>query len=208
MTISLPPQLTSKTVAVNVLLQSIGETPVNTVEETESVDVASALGALDEVTMKVLTEGWHWNREYSLELAPEEDGTIPLPATCLFLSQAYWDSGRVIPAPITERGRKLYDTSNHTYTFTSPVTVDMLLYLAWEEMPEYARTYITIRAAQLFQGRVQTSSMVYRIQQDEVDGARATLEQREAEANPDNQITGNRQQITRLGGRNMRRRQN
>jgi hypothetical protein len=206
--ITLPPQLTSKLTAVNVLLQSIGETPVNTLEETESVDVLSAVAAIDEVTLKLLTEGWHWNREYGLTLNPEEDGSIPLPSTCLFLGQAYWNGHRFFPAPITERGRKLYDTENHTYTFTKAVEVDMLVHLEWEEMPEYARTYITIRAAQLFQGRLQSSSMVFRIQQDEVESARATIEQREAEANPDNQITGNRQMLTRLGGRNMRRRQN
>lgn len=204
MALVLPPDLTSRLVAVNTLLASIGESPVSSVETSQAVDVATANSSINEIALAVQQEGWHWNRETSLSLAPTVDSTIQLPENCLFVADAYWEGGA--EAPVVERARQLYNTEDHTYTFASPVVVDMILNLAWEEMPEYARRYITIRAAQLFQGRIQSSTVVYRAQTDEVEAARAVLEAREDEAQPRNSITGNRQQFARVYGRNMRRR--
>lgn len=202
----LPPDLTTKLAAVNILLQSIGESPVNSVDVSQAVDVASASATIDEVALSVQSEGWPWNSETSLPLGPDTGSLIQLPNNCLFVGCAYWEGNPGTPAPITERARQLYDTENHTYLFTQSVLVDMVLKLEWEEMPEYARRYITIRAAQLFQGRIQSSRIVQLVQQPEVDSALAVLEQARDKADPLNSITGNRQQFSRVYGRNMRRR--
>lgn len=203
MAITLPPSLTDRLLAVNILLQSIGESPVNSVEISEAVDVAAASQAIDEIDLSVQSQGWHFNREEGITLTPNSSSEIVLPANCLSVAQAY-------PGPhsgkLGERARKLYDRGNHTYKFTAPVQLDLIVRLEWEELPEYARRYITIRAAQLFQGRIQSSRIVGEVQQPEVDEAKAVLEQREDEANPQNAISGNAQVLSRLHGRGVRRR--
>lgn len=202
-----PSRLTSKLIAVNMLLRSIGESPVNDLEVSEAVDVANAEATLDEISLAVQSDGWSWNREKNFTLSVNSDGEIPLPDMCLTVTKAYWpdSSGMPINEEIVERARKLYDKSNHTYTFDKNVMVDMLVFLDWEEMPELARRYITVRAAKLFQGNFQGSAAVDRVTEDEVARARQALLNVEDQADPSNSISDNVDVQRRLGGRGVRR---
>ena len=204
MSIVLPPDLTTKLAAVNVLLQAISEAPVSSIDAEESVDVADALSTLAEFERSVQTKGWHWNREEDLVLAPDVDGSIQLPANCLWVANAYWTPSST-PVRVAERARKLYDRDNHTSIFTDSVTLDMVVKLEWEEMPEYARQYITIAAAQAFQARKQGSALVDRVTEKEVQAAWALIEQREDEADEQNSIGGNVYTSNLLHGRVRRR---
>lgn len=207
MSISLPPLMSSRTDAINALLRSIGEAPISSADLSQSVDVAAADGALRDATSDVLGRGWHFNREYDLPLAPSVDtGEIALPINCHSVCLAYWEGYQGTPVAITERARKLYDTANHTFVFDKTVMVDLILLLEWEEMPEYARRYITLKAAEQFQAQIQGSRIVQAVQEKDVMAALATLEQREDAANPQNQITANRETLYRIYGRLLRRR--
>ncbi|WP_420381676.1 hypothetical protein [Novosphingobium sp.] len=203
-TLTLPPSVSNRLDAVNVLLQAIGESPVNSIDTSEAVDVSAASQCLDEFDRAVQMRGWWWNKEIDLTLTPSSDGTIPLPTNCLSIVKAY-PSGDA--ALIVERGRQLYDMTNHTYIFALPVQVDMVLRLDWEEMPEVMRRYITIWAAQQYQGRIQTSQGVGQILDSAVDEARAECGHKEDEVQESNSITGNASVAFRLNGR-LRRRQN
>jgi hypothetical protein len=75
---------------VNVLLQSIGESPVASIDTSLSVDVAAAIQTLDEVDRAVQIRGWHWNREDSYELTPDGTSEVALPANYLWVGNAYW----------------------------------------------------------------------------------------------------------------------
>ena len=199
----IPPTLSDELSAVNVLLGSIAEAPVNSIDNTESSWVASARNILDEISKAVQSEGWAWNREYQMALTPDNTQRISLPDNCLRISKAY-------PGPhsgeLVERARRLYDPRGHTFVFEDAVVVDMIVKLAFEELPESTRRYVTIRAAQQFQGRYQTSQGVDRILDSEVASARVTIEQEEDEVNPQNSISGNAEQVSRLHGRGLRRR--
>lgn len=202
-TLTLPPTLTDKLAAVNVLLQVLGESPVSSLEASEAVDVSAALNCLDEFDLAVQAEGWSWNREEGLTLTPDTSGTISLPSNCIMMVAAYSSSANT--PMVVERGRKLYNKDDHTYTFTDPVTVDLILRLTWEELPEYARRYITIWAAQQFQARLQTSTTVDRITDEVVAKARSVCGHREDEAEERNAVSGNNQTLSRLHGRARRR---
>ena len=52
------------------------------------------------------------------------------------------------------RGERLYDREEHTFTFTDSLYVDMILILPWDDLPQPARRYITVKAARRFQNRV------------------------------------------------------
>jgi hypothetical protein len=133
-----------------------------------SVDVAPPCRPSTRWTRSFQTKGWHWNREDSLELAPDGNGDIALPANYLWVANAYWlDSSS--PCRVAERARKLYNRDDHTYIFTDSVALDLVVKLEWEEMPEYARQYITIAAARQFQARLQGSSIVETASPDEVE---------------------------------------
>lgn len=200
--VTLPPDLTDRIAAVNVLLQAIGEAPVSSVETSEAVDVAAASNCLDEFDRLVQARGWPWNREEGMELSPDSNGHILLPSSCLLMVRAYPASGD----KLVERGRKLYNKTEKTYVFTEAVAVDMILKLDWEELPEVIRQFITIWAARQYQGRVQTSVAVDRILEEVVEAAGALCGQAEDEAEGHNQVTGNAYTHTRLHGRINRRR--
>jgi hypothetical protein len=201
--VTLPPDMSDRLDAVNVLLQAIGEAPVSSIESSEAVDVAAASNCLDEFDRAVQTHGWPWNREYAMTMTPDSDGHILLPANCLAMTRAYPPSGD----RIVERGRKLYNQTTHSYVFTETLDVDMILKLDWEELPEAARRYITIWAAQQYQGRIQTSAGVDRILDSAVQEARAGMGHREDEADGLNVVTGNAYVANRLH-RSLRRRPN
>jgi hypothetical protein len=162
--------------AVNQCLLAIGEAPVNSVENSGLVDAATALRTIANVSREVQSGGWHWNTETNFSLPPDTDGNLQLPANVLKVDTVGADEGLDLVA----RGQRLYDRDNHTYTFAKPVTVEMVLLLDFEEIPEAARNYITLRAARRFQQNTVGSSELAGFQQ--VDEARALVNLQNSEA--------------------------
>lgn len=141
---------TTELEAINTMLSTIGESPVNTVEDTGNVDVVIARQILNSVSREVQARGWHFNTEKDYTITPDSSGYLLLPITVLKADTVSPDDG----TDVVVRGSKLYDRRNHTYTFTGAVKVDMLVLLTFDELPEVARNYITIRASRIFQERV------------------------------------------------------
>lgn len=65
------PQRLTKLEAVNILLDTIGETPVNSLTGTLTADVAKAKSTLEEVNKRVQNKGWHFNTKYDYTLTPD-----------------------------------------------------------------------------------------------------------------------------------------
>jgi hypothetical protein len=200
--IILPPSLTDKLTALNILLQVMGVAGVSSLSATEDNDVAAALAALDEFDRAVQSQGWTWNRDEAVQLSPDTNGEIALPNNCLSIKRAYTVPGG---DKIIERGRKLYNKTTNTFVFADPVFVDVVYRLDWEEMTEAMRRYITIWAAQQLQARLQTSTAVDRITDEVVAAAKAECGQAEDEVEEHNSVTGNSQMLSRLHGRARRR---
>lgn len=79
------------------------------------------------------------------------------------------------------RGTKLYDRRNHTYTINKTAEVDIVFALDFEEMPEAARYYTTIRAARTFQDRTVGSQELHGFQLKDEERAMIDLKSAEAE---------------------------
>jgi len=158
------PTPTTKLEAVNVMLGTINESPVNTIEGSQTADVVNAKNILDEVSKSVQTKGWHFNSEYDYPLTPDGDNYLKPPANTLRVD---------ITSPTTVdavmRGTKMYDRKNHTYAFTGASTYYCTLVLAldFEELPEAARRYITVKAARIFQKRMVGSETLDGFTEDE-----------------------------------------
>ena len=55
---------TTELQAVNTMLSTIGEAPVNSITGTTTVDVSVAKNILDETSMSIQSQGWNFNTNY------------------------------------------------------------------------------------------------------------------------------------------------
>lgn len=166
---------TTKLEAVNIMLSSIGDAPVNSLTS-GLVDAEMAETILDATSRDVQSQGWHFNTEINFTLAQLASGEVPIPANCLKVDQIAGQSAR----DLIQRGRKLYDRNNHTFIIGESVKVDMVLLLDFEELPEAARRFVTLKAARVFQDRAVGSAELHGFQ--EKDEMRAWVEMKDAEA--------------------------
>ena len=187
------PTLTSKLEAVNSMLGHIGESPVNSISDTNALPIsaATAISVLDEVSRAVQAEGWHFNTELKVTLSPAGDGTITLDEDVL-------EVDTTSNPDIAQRGLALFDRSSNTSVFTSGLEVNLTRLLDWTSLPEAARRYITLRASRVFQGRlVGSRELEALIARDEYN-ARADL--MDAEANTsDRSIFDSYDAVIRIG---------
>ena len=144
------PTLTSKLEAVNSMLGHIGESPVNSISNTNALPVSAgtAISALDEISRAVQSDGWQFNTEVNVSLSPAGDGTITLSEDILELDPI--DTS----IDVVQRGLSLFDRSNNTTVFTKDLKVNQTRLLDWDSLPEPARRYIVLRASRVFQGRI------------------------------------------------------
>lgn len=181
-------QPTTALEAINDMLQSIGQGAVNTLEENESVDATSAIAVLVNTSREVQERGWFFNTDYDYDLVPNASGEIELPPNALqFEPDHDWR------ARIVERGRKLYDRENHTYKFDAGtvITGRVVWLLAFEELPQAARTYIHRKAGLAFQASDFESEIVYRFSEKREAEALAALEAAHLRVEKPNAITDN-----------------
>lgn len=143
---------TSKLQAVNQMLSFIGEAPVNSLADSTGVgDVSLAESVLDEITVEILSQGWHFNTNYDVKHTPNAAKEIVLGPTVLRIDTKV---GVYSDMDITLRGNKLYNRADNSFVFDeSELKVTEVISLSWEDLPETARRYITLRAARVFQDR-------------------------------------------------------
>ena len=125
---------------------------------------------LAEVNIAVQSEGWIFNTEYGYPFTPNSSNEIVIPDNVLAL-----DSNGLGNVFLVIRNGKLYDKAAHTYTFTEKQSLDVTWLFNFEELPEAAKEYITIRAGNVFAGRSVGSSEAVAFGQREEVMSRATL---------------------------------
>ena len=137
----------TKLSAINIILSNVGQSPVTNINSSNPA-IGLAEGMLDEVTNALQTEHWHFNTEQDYPFTPDANGQILVPSNLLSLDLVPWDSRDVVI-----RNGKLYDKTNHTYTFTGIQYLDVVWFFDFVDMPEVYKQYATVRAANLFAGR-------------------------------------------------------
>jgi len=119
---------------------------------------AQAITVLDEARRWFLQFGWEFNREYDIELKPDSiSSEITLPAN--YTSVVYRDKHR-LSKQVIQRGNRMYDATGHTYSFSSPIHVDVLVDLPLEEFPESAKEAVAADAALRLKRRVAPDPVV------------------------------------------------
>jgi hypothetical protein len=157
--------LTSKLEAINSMLACIGESPINSLDE-GTVDSVIAQSTLDEVSRNVQATGWHCNTDSDFPLVRDTNNEIPLTQDIVRVDV---DSIRYPNVNVVQRSGKLYDRKNHTFTFNDDLKAEVIRILEWDDLPQPFRTFITAKAARMFQQRVVGSNeLSQQLAQDEM----------------------------------------
>ena len=175
--------------AVNTMLSAIGEAPVSSLENTELEDVAVAKNILNETIVDVQTTGYNFNTEYNFKINPDTSGNINVPNNAVYCDVS--NRGTTSDKDLVLRGERLYDRENQTFTFTDAVYVDLILILPWDDLPQPARRYCTVKAARRYQNRVFGSDTLNGFTNVDENEALVVMEQADSRSEDANVLTRN-----------------
>jgi len=143
--------------AVNELLQSIGQAPVNTLAVSNIKDVSFARLCLNNELRFFLTRGWSFNTDEEYVLTPDVNDNILLPSDALDI-----DCTSDIDRNLVWRDGMLYDVEEQTFTITdTDLEFRIVRFMPFAEIPPAARQYVTMRAGRVFQSRIVGSQILY-----------------------------------------------
>lgn len=169
--------------AVNAMLRFIGEQPVNTLENTGITAASIAQRCLHDASRTLQSHGWWFNSEENYTLTPDVEGFLYVPTNTLRIDPQNPSLDYVL------RGMKLYNKADHTYTFTELVSVKLVLFLPWDELPQTARDYVMKKALKEFQISLLGSELLYQLSAQEEALAWQALKIEDIEAEDANTLT-------------------
>lgn len=141
---------TTRLQAINTMLSTVGEPPINSLSA-QRADSLIAQNILDEISREVLTYGWQFNTDENVEMSPEETtGYIYISDKVVRVDMEPIYSNY----DIVVRGNKLYNRKTNSDVFYETIKVIQVYLMEFDEMPEVAKRYITIRSARVFQDRM------------------------------------------------------
>ena len=188
--------------AVNYILKNMGEIPVSTLTGTLPMDASQAQDTLTDISREVQSRGWYFNTE-RVTLAVNGSDQVPLPTNTLQVRGV--DADRSIK--VTNRGDLLYNMTpyltGNTWTDRSSINVEIVYGLAFTDLPQSARNYITLRASRVFQVRELGDPI--NSQEDNQDETRALTElwQEQLRAEPLSMMDSNTMKQTLANFPNM-----
>lgn len=131
--------------AINEMLAAVGEAPVNTLEDSQNVDVENAIRVLEKVNRQVQSKGWSFNHNEETHLNVD-----------IMTKKIKWQDDLLYivgtdGTKYVQRGDYVYDFDNQTDTFDSDIEVEVIRLVDFDYMPTVARDYIVAKAARIFQ---------------------------------------------------------
>lgn len=171
----------TKLEAVNICLSALGQPGVTSLENSV-LDAQIASAVVDEVSRDLQTRGWSWNIERRT-LVPASDGYIYLPPNTARVDSTL-DSG----FNCVQRGSRLFNVTDRTFTFTKSVTVDFFVFLPFEDLSSAAKYYIAVSAARITQQRLLGSETIQKFTVADEQRAWTELMQEEADVGDYNML--------------------
>ena len=184
--------------AVNSILMSVGESPVNTLE-TQSPEVAIAQTTLRQITREIQAEGWSFNSEQAVKMIPDVNDQIELGDNILSVDiNRYYhlDTYDVTMKATTttvnnklQTTRKLYDryraneANADKFPDETAMYLDITYMYAFEDIPQPFKDYITAKACRVASNRMVSDEGTNQIlQQDEIVARANAIEYDTAQA--------------------------
>tara|TARA_R100000773_G_scaffold1000_3_gene1630 strand:- start:8974 stop:9618 length:645 start_codon:yes stop_codon:yes gene_type:complete len=176
---------TTELESINIMLASIGEAPIQSLTGSPSentfynstllpVDARFAQQTLNEINKAVQGEGWSFNTEIDVSLTRDLNKHVNLSTDVLRVDPNIHQHPSI---DAIQRGLKMYDRLNNKYEFDNDLICTIVYFRAFNEIPEQARNYITIRAARVFVDRVVgDQGLRAYTQQDEVRARSVLME--------------------------------
>ena len=179
---------TTELEAVNIMLASIGESPVSSLDDAQLVDVSIAKSILDETSRSLQSQGLHCNTEHEYPIVPDTDGQLNVPSNCVKIDTC----GSSYDVDVVQRGTRLYDRKKFSFTtFEGTYYVDMVLLLDFNDLPEHVKRYVTVKSARRFQGRFMGSDTLGGFSERDESEAMVYFEQCEAQTEDSNMLLDN-----------------
>ena len=167
----------TKLQAINIILSSVGETELETLEN-PGADTVLAISALERATEEIQLSGWHFNRDENYALIPDNSGIIHIPL----------DVHRVVAhnsRRYVKKGSRLFDNMKNTFNIGKTVKATVLRIIPFEDMPLTFRYYAAIRGAKKFQNSTLSSSTIRSVQEkDEAEARFACLKEEQQVSRP------------------------
>lgn len=181
--------------AVNALLGAVGETPVNTLDDLGFTDASVARAILRSKSREVQSRGFYFNRDYDYTFTPDVDGIVTLPPNVISIRPSTIDTRRLVP-----RALKVWNGDDNTFVFPQDAgpTLEVVWMFDFEELPETARRYITVRAATQFQAQYQGNEQSYGFTQDDEKFAYMALLQEERDYEPRGNMFNDSQAVSEV----------
>ena len=180
---------TTELEAVNTILSTIGEAPLSTLTGSLPVDGTTAKNMLNEISREVQSAGWHFNTQYKVDLTRDTTNKVPIGTDVVRveLSNRYDKSSY----DVVQRGNYLFNLAKNSDIFDQDFTENTLIYLLqFEDLPEQARRYITIRSARVFHDRTLGANTLHKFSSEDEARSLAVMKQAEMQTG-DNTIFDN-----------------
>lgn len=159
------------------MLATIGEAPVNALDVATTSDAINALSRLQDTSRQVQGQSyWSFNTDVDVTVDPDSGGNIVIPPNVLRTeidrTKNGWNADYVV------RSGKIYDRKQKTFNIGTQFYFCKMSYLQpFEELPQTARWYITIKSARVFAAQVTNDQIITGFtQQDEMEAKRDFLE--------------------------------
>ena len=149
----------TKLEAVNIILDSIGETPVSSLES-GLPDAESAETKLNEIDKTVQAKGWHQNTELNLQLMPDSNKNIVVANNYLRVDTTGTTKNINVTPRTSSNQAMLYNVKDQTFEFTQNLYCDVVLLLDFEDLTLELSSYIAYRAARKYQESQMQSTVL------------------------------------------------
>lgn len=172
---------TTQIEAINTMLSTIGEAPVNSLTGSLPVDASMAINILNEVNREIQSAGWKFNTSWKLKLARDVNNKLVIGNDILHLEFDHLRYAKSSYDPVM-RGAYLYNLATESFNWDKDFDYVRAIYLLdFESVPEQARRYITIRASRIFHDRTLGASSLHKYSQQDELASLALLKQTEAD---------------------------
>ena len=150
--------------AVNQILQTVGQAPVTTLDQTNP-DVAIAYDTLLQVSREIQSEGWTFNKEFNYPFTPDANKEILIPSNILQIDLAR-DESVSKNYDVVRRSGKLYDRRKHSSQWDEVMKCDVVWLFDWVDLPRPIQDYIVARAACFTVSRIVGDANLYKMCQE------------------------------------------
>ena len=132
--------------AVNNIIGTLGEAPIDTLEDLTNVDAINALRILQEVSRIEQARGWSFNLIENFVLNPDENDNNRIPWNDRYLFLKGEEGTKLV-----RYGKHMKDLVRNSDYFPQPIRATVILLIPFEELPDPMRTYIVAKAGFMFQ---------------------------------------------------------